>query len=648
MRRIMTAVLCWGILAAGAAGAAELPPVEAFAKGTPFTLLRLSPDGQHVAVNAEYDDGNYALVVYRIDDLQPTAMLKLPRYELAGDIAWVGNDRLVVAKARKTGSLEQPLSTGEIIATNVDGSRQTYIYGYEQTGRIAGLPRGFGYIAGLPRVPNGHFYMRQYSREARRSMVYDVDASTGTGALVSDIARPDLEFVLDGNGKPRYAFGEDERGNNLLFQANAQGGWDALPALGDKWRPLALTADGQQVYGYYSERGEPAALVLSDLAGQNRHVLASDAFFSAGYLQWRNRPQLTPFSVELGNGKPAPKYLEEGQEVELYRTLSASLPGRAVDFIDYSLDGKRVLLSLYSDRDPGGWYLFDRDTNKVRRLLMSRPELGGTALGERRMVRFRSRDGLELGAVLTFPAGTVAGGPPLPMVLLPHGGPHVNGDGWEFDPDAQFLASRGYLVLQVNYRGSRGRGQNFEQAGYRQWGGAIQDDLIDGVRWAIGEHLADPGRVCAYGASFGAYSAMMVAAREPSMFRCAAGMAGIYDLRMMYDKGDIRQSAGGRNYLVRTIGEDPATLAASSPVTQAAKIRVPVLLVHGEKDERAPLAQANAMRAALEKAGNTPEWMSVPREGHGFYKEENNVAFYRRLEAFLARNLAPVATADAH
>jgi dipeptidyl aminopeptidase/acylaminoacyl peptidase len=159
------------------------------------------------------------------------------------------------------------------------------------------------------------------------------------------------------------------------------------------------------------------------------------------------------------------------------------------------------------------------------------------------------------------------------------------------------------------------------------------------VRWAIGEHLADPTRICSYGASFGAYAAMMVAVREPGMFRCAAGQAGIYDLKMMYDKGDIRESEYGRNYLQRVIGSDPVELAANSPVNLAEKIRIPVFLAHGERDERAPFAQAKAMRAALEKSGNTPEWMAVPREGHGFYKDENNVVFYRRLEAFLARNL---------
>lgn len=644
MRRAMLAVwLCWGALWMPWARA-DVPAVEAFARSSPFSLPRLSPDGEHLAVNAEYDDGNYALVVYHLPDMQVSAMLRFPRYELAYQIAWVSDDRLVVAKARKTGSLDEPQPNGEIVAVDADGSDQAYIYGYTQAGRISGLARGFGYIAGLPRTPNGRFYMRQLSLETRHSMLYDVDARAGTGRLLADIATPDLGFVLDADGHPRYAYGSDDNDNNLLFSIDAKGLWQPMPDVQDYWRPIAFSPDNQQVYAYYSKAGGPSSLVLGTPRGDEHSVLAGDAFFSTQDVQWRNMPEATPFAVELGDGKPAPVYLGEGTEIDLYKALRQSLPDRALDFVDYSRDGKRVLLRLYSDRDAGGWYLFDRDRNKLERLLLSRPDLRPAMFGERRMVRFKARDGMELGAVVTFPAGAESG-TPLPMVLLPHGGPHASGDGWAFDTDAQFLASRGYLVLQVNYRGSQGRGRRFEAAGYRQWGRAIQDDLVDGVRWAVQQHLADPQRVCAYGASFGAYSALMVAAREPGMFRCAAGMAGIYDLRMMYSKGDIRQSEFGRNYLQRAIGNDPAELAANSPVTLAAKIRVPVLLVHGEKDERAPLAQATAMRAALVQAGNAPDWMSVPKEGHGFYKEENNVAFYRRLEAFLARNLARPASA---
>lgn len=166
------------------------------------------------------------------------------------------------------------------------------------------------------------------------------------------------------------------------------------------------------------------------------------------------------------------------------------------------------------------------------------------------------------------------------------------------------------------------------------------------MRWAVAEGYVDPKRVCAYGASFGVYSAMMTAAKAPDLIKCVIGYAGLYDLPMMYSKGDIRTSKFGRNYLTREIGRDAPDLVANSPTALAAKIKAPVFLIHGEQDERTPIAQAKAMRAALEKAGNTPEWWSVAKEAHGFYNEDNNVERFKRVQAFLDRNIGSKSRPD--
>jgi len=256
-------------------------------------------------------------------------------------------------------------------------------------------------------------------------------------------------------------------------------------------------------------------------------------------------------------------------------------------------------------------------------------------MAERRPLHFKAGNGTELEAILTFPKGVPETN--LPMVLLPHGGPIGVQDDWYYDDQAQFLANRGYLVLQVNFRGSSGRGTDFIKAGYRQWGTGIQQDLIDGVKWAIAEKYADPKRICVFGASFGGYSAMMAVIRAPGMFQCAVGYAGIYDMAMRYTKGDTQESELGRNALRVEMGDDPAELAANSPDKLADQINVPVFLIHGEDDQRAPFAQAKAMRAALDAAHKPYEWMSKPGEGHGFYDEKNNIELYTRLQAFLEK-----------
>jgi dipeptidyl aminopeptidase/acylaminoacyl peptidase len=181
------------------------------------------------------------------------------------------------------------------------------------------------------------------------------------------------------------------------------------------------------------------------------------------------------------------------------------------------------------------------------------------------------------------------------------------------------------------------------ESGYGQWGTRVQDDLIDGMRWAAAQGYADAKRVCVYGASFGGYSAMMTAARAPDLVKCVVSLSGLYDLDAFARKSDVKTSAYGRSYIERTIGRDKAARLAQSPISLASRIKAPVFMAHGEIDKRTPFAQAVAMKEALEEAGNAPEWMPVPKEGHGFYERSNDIEFYRRLEAFLEGHIGAAA-----
>jgi dipeptidyl aminopeptidase/acylaminoacyl peptidase len=296
-----------------------------------------------------------------------------------------------------------------------------------------------------------------------------------------------------------------------------------------------------------------------------------------------------------------------------------------------------LLFGVSSDRDPGSYYLLDRKSMKASLLFSTLETIDPDKMAPRRPVSFRARDGLELHGYLTMPAH--APGTRVPLVLMPHGGPFGVYDDWFYHNDAQFLASRGYAVLQVNFRGSGGRGLDFKEAGYLEWGGKIQDDLVDGVRWAVTQGEVDGKRMCVYGASFGGYSALMLAAREPALFKCAVGYIGVYDLNLLAKPENNRLDDYRAAYLRKTMGADKAVLDKASPVRLAANITVPVLLVHGGKDKRAPVEHAEAMRAALVKAGHPPEWFLAPNEGHGFYDTKNVTEFYQRLETFLAKHI---------
>lgn len=629
---LLLSPFAWSVAAAQPAPV----PVEAFAKASPFSMPRLSPTGEYLAVATDFGEGNHAVQILQVSDMQRTAVLRLPRYQSPFQLEWVSDKRLVVAKGRKLGSLEKPVPLGELLATDFDGQNQRYIYGYEQQNAAAGLDRGFGYIEGVAESNDGRFYMRQLQRNPTSSMLYVVDTQRPTFKLIASINVPDLEFVIDRSGVARYAWGVDKQDKYLLYASQDGRQWQPLQ-LPYKWTPVAFSADDQRVYGYISRNDGPSQLVASALDGSNPDVLAADAFSSVGRVQWTHAPAV-PFAAAPQAGRPGMIYFDPGRpDAQLHQALVALLPQEHVSFVDSSHDGQILLVYVNSDRDPGGWYVFRRSSNKLEKVLVAREGIDAQQMAERRSVRFKASDGMELEALLTLPRGSE--GKALPTVLLPHGGPHGVSDDWFYDTDAQFLANRGYLVVQVNYRGSGGRGRAFEEAGYLQWGTRIQQDIIDGLDHAIGLGLADAGRVCSYGASFGAYSALMLAARQPQRIRCAVGLAGVYDLKMMYKKGDIKDDAYGRNYLQRVIGRSDEELAANSPTMLAASIKAPVFLAHGERDERTPIAQANAMRAALVAAGRPPQWMSVAGEGHGFYNDDNSAAFYRALEDFLKKNI---------
>lgn len=630
--------------------AADLIPTQDFARHVDLTMPRLSPDGQYLAVNVNDPDGaSHALAVYKVDDMkQPVSMLRLPKYEVAAGITWVSNTRLVVEKGQQYGSLGKARLTGEVIATDLDGKHQDYLYGfrgkYGTRASTRGIDRGWGFVDGQPQPVNGHFYLAARSwDDENRSTLYDIDASKNSRHLIGEISVRDMSFMVGADGKAHYAYGENDDYEYVVYHQDG-GAWTKLmPAqVGGSFTPIFFTPDQKRVYASYNAGGGPTALVEQDENGGDRKVLASDSFSAIGSIEWTPLPY-QPFATVLATGMPRVNYIDPNNAMaKLHRALSQKFAGY-VHFIDFSEDGGKLMFSVSSDRDPGTYYLIDTHNYKVLKLFASKPWIDPAKMAERRPLRFKASDGMELEAILTLPRGVPEAN--LPMVLLPHGGPIDVQDDWFYDTDAQFLASRGYLVLQVNYRGSGGRGVDFKEAGYLKWGTRIQQDLIDGVKWAIAENYADPKRVCVYGGSFGGYSAMMTTIRAPGLFKCAIGYAGIYDLKMMYKKGDIRESKSGRSYLNTVIGRDDADLDANSPAKLADKIDVPVLLVHGEDDKRAPFAQAKAMRAALDAAHKPYEWLSKPGEGHGFYSEENNIEFYNRLQAFLEKNIGPGASA---
>lgn len=622
-------------------------PIDAFVRADQYAQPRMSPDGKRLVVTARVQLGKRTIPVlnfYNLADMKLLSTVRVPLYSVPLNYLWVSDTRLVVNIGMEVGSRERPQATGEVMAVDVDGGQQRYLFGYKMDaypsqGNRYAADYASSWTVFTPLERNNHFYLGTQMWDHDRSMLYDLDSRSGIRKLLASIPTPFADFVVQNNGVPRFAMGTDKDNWYQLWRYDdAASKWAEVNLKdGGATYPFSFSADDRQYLAKWSNDGGPLKIIRAAVAGGAHSVLAEDPAASIDTLMYASS-RSTPVAAVTSSGRPRVIYLEpDHPDVAVHQKLSAQFADSLVLLGGGSDDGSKMIMTVHSDRDPGVFYLYDRATNRADELFVTMDGIDPDQMAPRRPISFKARDGKQIDGYLTMPK-TVPGHKP-PLVLLPHGGPHGVADEWFFDTDAQFLASRGYAVLQVNFRGSGGRGKAFQMAGYRQWGGKILDDLVDGVQWTVAQGEVDGSRMCAYGASFGAYAALMLAAREPDLFKCAIGYAGVYEPALIVDGDNARSSSRLQATFKRYLGTDAAELARYSPVQRAASIKAGVLLIHGGKDERAPKEHAYKMKAALEKAGRAPEWYYVDYEGHGFYDTENQTEVYKRLEAFLGKYL---------
>ncbi|MEP6634464.1 MAG: S9 family peptidase [Luteimonas sp.] len=477
-----------------------------------------------------------------------------------------------------------------------------------------------------------------------------MDVDSGRRVPVAHAPVRNASFATDNTGSVRFANGLDiDNHSKLYYRDGKSEAWklinDETTTQHGEW-PLGFSADDTVAYlQVENEKGPDSIVGMTVATGERKELLRDENSDPSGII-YRLGTQI-PVGVRYLVGKPRTAFFDAASpEARQYRALEAAFPGDSVAITSATTDGKLELVQTYSDRNPGDFYVFDTVAKKAGHLIASRDWVDPEKMAEMKPIAFAARDGLPLTGYLTVPQGST--GKHLPMVVVTHGGPFGFFDVWSYDSESQLLAAAGYAVLQVNYRGSANRGRAFSQAGAREWGGKMQDDVTDGTKWAIEQGIADPGRICMYGGSYGGYASLMGVAKEPALYKCAVGYVGVYDLPMM-QSDDARESRRFGNWSKDWVGEDAAKLAATSPNRIADKIKVPVFLAAGGEDKTAPIVQSKTMERALAKAGVPVETLYYPTEGHGFYVESNRIEFYTRLLSFLSRNIggatATVATA---
>jgi len=626
--------------------------VEQFVKLDAFEQLKISPTGEYLAASAPVGDKS-VLIILRRRDMQRTGLMVLGSRTHVEDFWWVNDKRVLLTTSEKDGAFDTRYATGEIFGVDADGKDQSLLVGWRRgaqavDSRIKSRKRELIGAFMVDDLPENDDYVLVSvvpftAGEQPFTTLQKMHVRTGARSVIARAPVRRARFAVDHRGVARFASGAGvDLKSKLYYRTGDDAPWELLndeSSSGIQVEALGFSADDRIAYLSSDQTTGPGVVNAFDTATRKQTLVVRDAKVDPYDLVW-SADSSTPIAVRFLDGLPRLHTLtDEVPETRLLKSLHKSFAGQAVEFTGFTRDGNLALVYVYSDRNPGDFYVFDIAKKEATHLASRREWVNPEHMATMRAVAIPARDGRTLHGFLTVPSGS--DGKDLPLVINPHGGPFGPADLWHFQTEPQLLASRGYAVLQVNFRGSGNYGRDHLRSGYRQWGLKMQDDLADATRWAVAQGIAAGDRVCIYGASYGGYAALMGAARDPSIFRCAIGYVGVYDLPLMFNDGDIRDSKTGTNFLRESLGGDREKLAQTSPTRLAANIKVPVFLAAGGADKRAPLKHSELMRDALVAAGNKPEWLVYKDEGHGFYQDAHNVEYYSKLLAFLDRHIGP-------
>ena len=568
-----------------------------------------------------------------------------------GSFFWASGERLLFTITQKFGMLETPQYTGELMAVNIDEKTPKLLMGYRATGMQAGThiqARDNSTVAviDMDMIPgderNVLVTVTPYGEDETWQRAERLDINTSRRTVVARSPVKSASFHTDNKGVVRFVDGSEyDNYSKLYHRDNDEAEWKLIndqSVSKHVERPVGFSDDNRIAYLQVEQASGPDAIVAYDTVSGERKELLRDKFSDPGAIISKFGISHAPVGVMYTGARPHTEFFDpKGSEARLYRLLEAAFPQDVVVVTSTTDDAKIALVSTYSDRDPGSFYLFDTETKKASFLLSRRRWIDPKQMATVKPVEIKARDGLVLHGFLTLPPGKEERN--LPLVVNPHGGPFGIQDEWAFDMDPQILAAAGYAVLQVNYRGSGNYGRSFLDAGAVQWGLTMQDDLTDATRWAIEQGVADRSRICMYGASYGAYASLMGVAKEPDLYRCAAGYVGVYDL-VVLSANESRESNRADTWTSDWMGKG-AGLAAVSPNRIADRIKVPVFLAAGGEDETAPIEHTQKMEAALKKAGVPVETLYYRTEGHGFYTVEHQREYYTKLLGFLDSNIGP-------
>lgn len=646
-RSFASALVALSLFASAPAWAAPVP-ASVYAAPAMYSDVAISPSGKLIAMVAQ-KDSLYVLRVYDADRLKdgPRAEYRLGPAPSVNWVRWKSDERLLFSVSVPDGSLKQVVTQTRLMS--VDPGLKSFV-------NVAAPPRNYieiptiqdDVVSFLPNDPNAILLAIDW-RTPWLPGVRKVDIRTGASMIVRDRDQKVTGWVADADGTPRLALGDYTKSKVPdHFRIGDDG---SLKAFSPKVPEDARVG----VIGF--DRTPSRLVVTSDHEGGTRGLyvydLDKDAFAETLFKDARYDVRGAVYSpdgravvgVSYVTDQHEVRYLDPAYAAKMARA-EAIVGGSGLAVLDATPDGERMIVARREGgRTVESWWV-DLKAGEARSLGRYDAALDAAPMGKVVAVSYKARDGLDIPAYVTLPVGVerLEDARALPFVVMPHGGPHAR-DTAEYDWWAQFLASRGYAVLQPNFRGSTGYGEAFRDAGRRQWGQAIQDDVADGARWLAAQGYADANRMCVAGGSFGGYTALVASFRDADLYRCAVSLAGVSDLEQLIQ--EERMYYGGETWTRALIGRawrDGDELKANSPALQAAKVAMPVLIVHGTADSVVPVEHGRKMRDRLQAAGKAVTYRELDLADHSLSREKDRLAFLSEVEAFLARNIGPGAT----
>ncbi|MDP4180764.1 MAG: S9 family peptidase, partial [Bacillota bacterium] len=600
----------------------EQLPLENFFKNPSTLGYTMSSDGKYLAYVAPWENRRNVFVV-AAEGGEPKRITSSKDRDIA-DYAWK-DDKIIYLK--DNGGDENY----QIYAASIDGKAEDV--------DLTPYPGVMAYYVDMLKGNKNEILIQMNKKDPKVFDVYRLNVLTGETVMVAENPGNITSWVTDSVGKLRIAVSGDGVESKILYREKEEDGFTTLieAKAGETFTPIMFSKDNQSLYATSNIGRDTAAIVKMDLKTGDQKVIfeRKDVDVSNIIVNPITREVLgATYITDMTNIE----YFNQDFKAIMDKVAKKFDNGLQVGVNDLSEDMTRFILSVGSDKDPGAYYYYDSTTDKLTKLGDLLPSIKADKMAQMIPVSYKSRDGLIIHGYLTLPANKIPS--KLPVIINPHGGPWAR-DVWGFNPEVQFLANRGYAVLQMNFRGSTGYGKKFVDAGNKQWGLKMQDDITDGVQWLIKLGIADPKRVGIYGASYGGYATLAGIAFTPDLYAAAIDYCGISNIFTLLQSIPPYWESQKKMFYER-VGDpekDKDLLTKISPIFHADKIKTPLFVAQGANDPRVNKAESDQIVEALKERNVSVQYMVKENEGHGFSNEENRIDLYKAMETFFAKYL---------